>query len=33
MQITFFIKIRFRIKDLRVRYYKDYINKNKIEYI
>ena len=31
MQISFFIKLGFRVEDLEFRYYKDYISKNKIK--
>ena len=30
MQITFFVKIKFKIKDLKIRRYKDYISGNEI---
>ena len=30
MKITFFIKFKFEIKDLEIKYYKDDINRNKI---
>ena len=31
MSIIIFIKIRFRVKDLRVKYYKNHIYKHKIK--
>ena len=31
MQKTFFIKFKFKVEDLEVRYYKDYLSKNEIK--
>ena len=31
MQTSFFVEIKFWVENLRVKYYKDHVNKNRIE--